>query len=532
MLFETTYCTYAETGYFSRLVVDYLSGEKSLEPFYAFMPDIDGVNQAIAKRSEFPVDRKLLVKELRNAYADLPVSDLVSRNIESLLEENTFTICTAHQPNIFTGHLYFIYKIIHAIKLSRELNTSMPDKHFVPIYYMGSEDADLNELGSVSVMGSVYTWKTNQKGAVGRMRVDEEFIEIIDAISKEYSGLPFANEVIDLLKRNYPMGRTVEQCTIHLLNEMFGKYGLLVFMPDNPLYKNECKSLIRDELLNGFSQKLLHQTLQEFPADYPLQTKGREINLFYLKGNIRERIEKVEAGFEVVNTDIKFSHDQMISELEDYPERFSPNVVLRPLFQEKWLPNVTFVGGGGELAYWLELKRIFQHANVFYPVLLLRNSFAVADKETSLMINELALESQQLFLPEDELAELLIRKISDNEIDLDHQQIQLKNLYDEIGMAAEKIDPTLQQHVNALHHKASKRLYYLQKKMLKAEKTKHQVMLLKLKTIKMHLFPGDSLQERVNNYFDYHAKYGTTFLEELLQHSKATDSFFCFLSQK
>ena len=514
------------------MVSDYLSGEKALEPFFNFRPDIDGINQAITERSKFPVNRKMLVEELKLVYDDLLRTELVSTNIESLLKENTFTVCAAHQPNIFTGQLYFIYKILHAIRISETLNLLHPDKHFVPIYFMGSEDADLNELGNITVMGNFFKWKTNQKGAVGRMIVDEALIEMIDAMSKEYSDLPFVNEVIDLLKRNYPTGRSIEQCTLQLLNELFGKYGLLVFMPDNPSYKNECKSLIRDELLNGFSQQLLQQTLQEFPADYPIQTKGRELNLFYLKDNIRERIEKVEEGFEVVNTEIKFSHDQMISELEDYPERFSPNVVLRPLFQEKWLPNVAFVGGGGELAYWLELKRIFQHANVFYPVLLLRNSFAVADKETSLMIKELALESQQLFLPEDELAELLIRKISDNDIDLDHQQIQLKNLYDEIGMVAEKIDPTLQQHVNALHHKASKRIYYLQKKMFKAEKTKHQDLLLKLKAVKMQLFPSDSLQERVNNYFDYHAKYGNAFLEELLQHSKATDSFFGFLSHK
>ena len=531
-MFESTYLSYRSTGYFSKLIIDYLAGEKSLEPFYEFKPNETGIKEAINKRADFPVDRKLLVDQLKQTYDGLTIHPLVNQNIDALLSESTFTICAAHQPNIFTGHLYFIYKIIHAIKLSEELNATIPNKHFVPVYFMGSEDADLNELGSVTFKGNSYKWNTNQLGAVGRMKVDEELIKLINEFEKKSSNDPFIVVVADLLKKSYLPGQTIEKSTLLLLNEMFGKYGLIVFLPDNSSFKNQCQSVFHKELSTGFSQQLINQIAQEFPEEYPLQTKGRPINLFYLKDNIRERIEKDENGYQVVNTNLSFTHEQIIEELKKYPERFSPNVILRPLFQEICLPNIVFIGGGGELAYWLELKRIFQHANVFYPVLMLRNSFAIAEKETSLLTKELALQPQQLFLPESELAELLVRKISHNNLDLDQQQVQLKGLYDEIASIAAKIDATLQQHVNALHHKANKRILYLQKKMLKAEKNKYQEILLKLQKIKAQLFPNGSLQERVDNYFDFHAQHGVAFLEELMQHSKAINADFCFLTQK
>ena len=531
-MFDSTYYTYGSTGYFSKLIVDYLAGEKSLEPFYAFKPDWEGINDAIKNRSEFPVNRTLLVDQLKKSYEGLETHQRVHQNIDALLSESTFSVCTAHQPNIFTGHLYFIYKIIHAIKLSEELNATIPNKYFVPVYFMGSEDADLNELGAVTIKGKSYKWNTNQQGAVGRMMVDEELISFIDQFEKQYSNDAFGAEVTALLKKNYELGHSIEKATHQLLNELFGKFGLVVFLPDNGFYKNQCQAIFKEELISGFSQQLIDQTVQVFPDDYPIQTKGRPINLFYLKDNFRERIEKIETGYQVVNTSIRFTTEQMIEELNQYPERFSPNVILRPLLQEICLPNIAFIGGGGELAYWLELKSIFQHANVFFPVLLLRNSFTIAEKETSQLIHELDLQPHRLFLPEAELAEILIRKVSENNLDLDQQQIQLKKLYDEIALIAGAIDATLHQHVEALHHKANKRIYYLQKKMLKAEKNKHQVLLLKLKEIKSQLFPGDSLQERVNNYFDYHAKYSEGFLEELMLHSKSIDSFFCYLEEK
>ena len=145
------YINYQQTGYFSKLVTDYISGNKLLQPFYKHPVSLQGIKSAIAERKKYPTDRQLLVDALTKQYASIETSGKVKANIDKLLLQNTFTITTAHQPNIFTGPLYFIYKILHAIKLAASLAVQIPDSDFVPVYYMGSEDADLDELGHVFI---------------------------------------------------------------------------------------------------------------------------------------------------------------------------------------------------------------------------------------------------------------------------------------------------------------------------------------------------------------------------------------------
>src|SRR5690606_8891268 len=141
----------------------------ALRPFYTHDVSVEGIAAAIEARKAFPVDRKLLTEELFKQYENTPTAPEVKNNIESLLLENTFTVTTAHQPNLFTGYLYFIYKILHVIKLCETFKERFPGNHFVPVFFMGSEDADLDELGKVYMEGEKIVWDTQQRGAVGRM---------------------------------------------------------------------------------------------------------------------------------------------------------------------------------------------------------------------------------------------------------------------------------------------------------------------------------------------------------------------------
>jgi len=135
---KASFLTYAQTGCFSTTVLDYVLQSPSIKPFYNHPVSIAGMKAAIEQRKKYPTDRKLLVTIIKKQYSCLEVSKLVAANIESLANENTFTITTAHQPNIFTGPLYFIYKILQVAKLAEQLKSSFPENNFVPVYYMGS----------------------------------------------------------------------------------------------------------------------------------------------------------------------------------------------------------------------------------------------------------------------------------------------------------------------------------------------------------------------------------------------------------
>jgi len=527
MQYTTSYQSYESTGLFSKLVIDYLADDEKVKPLYEHRPDLKGIEGAIKTKSQSIINRAVLVSELKKQYDSVTTSKKVTRNIDLLLNENVFTICTAHQPNLFTGHLYFIYKIIHAIKLAEELNQQFADYSFVPVYYIGSEDADLEELGSVHIDGVDYKWNTQQKGAVGRMIIDDELIFMLNEIENQLMHQKFGKEIVSQIKACYSKGKSIHQATFELVNSLFQEYGLVIFIPDNADLKSLFKEVMKKELTEKFSHQSLQESVREMEKDYKIQTVGRDINLFYLKDDIRERIEFNENQYQIVNTDIVFTKEEILNELVLYPERFSPNVVLRPLYQELILPNVAFIGGGGELAYWLEFKNIFTSTDLPYPVLILRNSFTILESDIENKIKELGLVLSDFYKSTDELfAQLLIKK-SENQLELNDAKNKVAQLYSEIKSTVSLIDQTLSIHTEALHAKALKKIIALEKKMLRAEKRKHKHLLSQIEEIKAILFPKGILQERVENLLSMYAKYGDAFMKSIYESSKPLDNQFC-----
>ncbi|HYM94636.1 MAG TPA: bacillithiol biosynthesis cysteine-adding enzyme BshC, partial [Chitinophagaceae bacterium] len=365
MDFISTRIPYRQTGYFSKTVLDYIDHAAPLKPFFTHSPSLQGIQKAINARKKLPVDRKTLVIELKKQYEAVPLTDAVQKNIESLLSDNSFTITTAHQPNIFTGPLYFIYKILHAIKLAENLKNSYSDYNFVPVFYMGSEDADIDELGHIYLGGEKIEWKTKQTGAVGRMKVDKEFIKLITEIEGQLSVLPNGDEIISLAKKCYTENTLIQDATFAFLNTLFGEYGMIILIPDNAELKKQMIPVFEDDLVNQTASGIVERSVEKLQkAGYKVQANPREINLFYLKDNIRERIIKQHSVFNVQHTTLKFTEEQIKKELRDHPDRFSPNVILRGVFQETILPNLMYIGGGGEIAYWLQLKELFENYKI------------------------------------------------------------------------------------------------------------------------------------------------------------------------
>lgn len=509
-----------------------MEGDPALHGFYQYSPNREGLTKAIIDRSKTKTDRALLVNVLRHQYAGLELNEKVASNIDKLMNPNTYTICTAHQPNVLTGYLYFIYKILHVIKIADELNDTADDAYFVPVYYMGSEDADLNELGTVFINGVCYQWKTNQQGAVGRMEIDDAFIFFLKEIQVEIEKAPQGKTVMALLFSCYQKGNTIQQATLNLVNQLFGKFGLLVLIPDHPLLKTTFKKVMEEELTSQSSYQMLQNTLATFPGQYRAPAKGRPINLFYLRNNTRARIEKKDQKFVIVDTAIEFSQNEILQELQLYPERFSPNVILRPLFQEMVLPNVIFVGGGAELGYWMELKNIFQHYDIPYPLLLLRNSFVIIDKIDAEKISNLKLEPIELFQDNHLIIDRIFLNQKNTNLPLGIQKQELASVYSRISEIAKAADVTLEKHVLALQAKAVKKMEQLEKKMLRAERKKFKSELEIIQGLKSNIMPSQELQERADNFFWLAARYGLDILDSLYFSSRSFNQEFCIMVEQ
>lgn len=520
---------YDQTNSFSRIVLDYLQGAAALRPFYAAPPTTEGLAQVLEGRSTHQVNREVLVSALQLQYANLDTHPAVMQNIAALQDDRTYTICTAHQPNLFTGPLYFLYKILHAIRLAAELNEAHPGHRFVPVYYMGSEDADLEELNHFSIQGKRYTWQTAQKGAVGRMVSDAGIQQIIHEVEGQLAPFAHGQEITAMLRRHFAKGSTIQQATFGLVNELFGSLGLVVLIPDNAQLKALLLPLFEQELFAPVSGGLVSDTSEKLAAHYNVQAHPREINLFYLEGDIRERIIRDGDDFVVNNTALRFSAEEMKALIQQHPERLSPNVILRGIFQESILPNVAFIGGGGELAYWLQLKDLFAHYGVSFPVLVLRNSFLLLEKKWQDRVARLGLTITDCFHKTDAIVNLLARRHAENPLTLNGKLEQAEALFESIRNQASAVDPTLSAHVAALKTSSIKKLQVLEQKMLRAEKRKHADSRRQIEAIRQQLFPGDGLQERVDSFMYYYAVHGPQLISDLYQASGGLQQQFTIL---
>ena len=529
---KAEFISYQQTGYFSKIITDYLSQNTSIKIFYQHPGSLLGIKDAIASRKKIITNRKVLVEQLEQQYLSIETSAAVKHNISALQQENTFTICTAHQPNIFTGHLYFIYKIIHTIKLADALNRYLPENKFVPVFYVGSEDADLEELGEVFINGEKYTWETKQTGAVGRMLVDDELLKILKKIKGQVEVEPFGKEVIGIVQECYTKGRTIQDACFCLVNKLFGDHGLIVLLPDNAELKKQMITVFEDDIFQNTPSEIVNKTTAHLGEFYKVQAHPREINLFYLKDNIRNRIVEHKSIYKIHDTAIQFTKEELKNELENHPERFSPNVILRALYQETILPNLVFVGGGGELAYWLELKDMFAHYNIPYPVLILRNSFSLINEKINSLIQKLSFTYTDIFKPEYDLVTDIVRKNSSHQLSLEKEKQLIVSVYQGMKTSVNEIDATLVKHVEALQAKLLKTLDKLEGKLLRAEKKRFESQQKQVRKLKANLFPNNSLQERVENFMPFYAKWGKGFIKLIYDNSLIFEQEFCIIKEE
>jgi bacillithiol synthase len=530
-VFQSQYIPYSETGKFTKIILDYVAGANDVKDFYEHEVGFDGIKASIHERKKFNTNRQLLVEQLQIQYKNINDSDSVKANIHALSNEDTFTICTAHQPNIFTGHLYFIYKILHTVKLADDLKKQLPQYNFVPVFFMGSEDADFEELNHIIIDGKKYVWNTKQTGAVGRMKVDDNLLKLIIEIEGRLSIEKYGKEIIDVLRKSFQKNSSIEQATFLFVHHLFKNYGLVVFLPDNASLKKEMLQVFEEDIFENISSQIVSKTSQGLSEKYKVQAHPREINLFYLKDTIRNRIVQTNDGFVVHDTDIVFRKNELKDELKNYTERFSPNVILRGLFQEMILPNIAFIGGGGEIAYWLELKDLFVHYNVPYPVLIVRNSFLIIEKKFNKLIEKQHLLSTDLFKGEEALINEIVIRHTNHRLQLDEEKFQIQQVYYSIKKLVKEIDVTLGQHAEALETRTIKKLSALEKKMLRAEKRKFEDQKNQLSKVFSLLFPHGNLQERIENFMFFYSKWGNEFFDMLYKNSLTFEQEFCVIEE-
>ncbi|WP_179018484.1 bacillithiol biosynthesis cysteine-adding enzyme BshC [Winogradskyella forsetii] len=512
---------FRETNYFSNFICDYLDQNPELKDFYHRFPNLENFEAQIEeKRQSDHVSeshRKILVNTLKSQYKNFETSDLTAEHIELLNSENTFTITTGHQLNLFTGPLYFLYKIISTINLTKQLKETYPNYNFVPIYWMASEDHDFEEINYFNFKGKKIQWNSKQTGAVGHFNT-EGLDDVFNVISSEFGAGKNAEQLKAWFKEAYLNHNNLANATRYLANELFADYGLVILDADDRDLKRLFVPQMKKELVEQVAFETVSETNKKLEdLELKIQVNPREINLFYIKDGLRERIVNIVDEFQVLDTDISWNKRELLKHLDESPERFSPNVIMRPLYQEVILPNLCYIGGGGEMIYWLQLKSNFEAQNVTFPMLLLRNSVLVKSEKQAEKQEKLNISDKDLFLDRHAFINKKVRKISNIDIDFSEQIQHLKSQFKHLFELAEQTDKSFYGAVKAQEVKQIKGLKHLEKRLLKAQKRKLADQIERSTELQEQLFPNQSLQERTINFSELYLEYGEDLIPALIK---------------
>jgi bacillithiol biosynthesis cysteine-adding enzyme BshC len=534
-MFETDYLSYRETNCFSELICDYLEKRPEIAEFYGRYPSIENFGPQIdQKRSFSQATRAILVNSLQAQYKRLnkPKQSItpVLGNIEKLSSTNTFTVTTGHQLNIFTGPLFFIYKIIGTIKLASKLREHYPEYNFVPVYWMATEDHDFDEIKFINLYGGRLTWDRESGGPVGRL--DNTGLALLIDELKEHLGPGTNNEVLtELFKRAYGAHDNLADATRYLVTELFGAHGLVCIDGDDRDLKKLMIPYFEKELLESKTYVPVHDTTEKLEELHFKQVQPRSINLFYIKNGLRERIEKRKDRWMVLNTEFSFNQDEINEELASHPERFSPNVITRPLYQEVILPNLAYIGGGGELAYWLQLRSMFEEMAVPFPLLILRNSVLWVKHKYHRKLNKLEIPVKGLFQPLHEIKKQYVSERAPVKPSLTPYEEKLQRIFDELEEVANLTDDSMLGAVNAQRAKQLKGLENLRKKLIRAEKRRRSDEMEQIERLYLALFPAHSLQERHDNLSVFYSQYGDRFMKTLFDNLDPLDFRFTIIKE-
>jgi len=509
---------FQEVPQFSAKDIAYATGTDALKPFYKYPVTMESFAKVIEDRKAIPVNRQVLVESLRRQYAGLATTELVKANIEALLSENTFTIITAHQPVLFTGPLYYIYKIISTIRLVENLSKTYPDYQFVPVFISGSEDHDFDEINHTHLFGRSVSWQNDEKGACGMMStasLSTPLAELKTILGNDDR----AQRAYQLIEAAYTGHQTYGAASQALVNSLFADLGLVVVNMNDVALKRLFIPYLEREIFEHFSHPYVTATQKELDqVGFGNQAYARDINVFYLREQIRARIEQDGDHYQVVDTDYRFSTEALKQEIHEHPEHFSPNVVLRPIYQEVIFPNLAYIGGGGELSYWLERKRQFEAFGLNFPMLIRRNSALWVDKGSAKKLQKTGLHINDLFEETEALLKHYVTENTENEINLKAEKAAIEEVLTRIATKATEVDPSLKGKVMAENAKIIKTIEQLEGRLMKAEKDRFEVALNQIRKLKEKLFPNNGLQERHENFLALYIRYGKDFFEILKGH--------------
>lgn len=383
----------------------------------------------INKSKDFKQEQRIILSKVIQERIGENAHARQLENITKLLDPDSVTVTTGQQLHPFLGPLFVWSKIMSAVDLSVRYEAKF-GRPVIPVYWMATEDHDFEEIENVPFLGKTYQWKTEQTGAVGQF--DTEGIQNLkDQIKADFTEDLALHEFLDQYASHYQEGVSLSKASTALVNEWFGHLGVLPLDPNDKKLKQSAKDIFFREI-NGINQAACERQNNLLKSEgLPVNIGARNTRLFYLSDNQRLRIDEVDGTFHTQNAAKKWTAEELKKEIDLHPDRFSPNVLLRPIYQQYILPNMAYVAGPSEYLYWLQLPELFKVNELSIPKLHLRVLSTVTTANQRKKKQQLSIAPGDWFLPLDKL-QIQLQNNDPKAKKLREQVIELSNLLDDV----------------------------------------------------------------------------------------------------
>ena len=517
-----------DTPFSSELVRDYIESEK-LNSFFSYKNQLDNYKKIIKKRSSFPLKKRdLLYNVLNSQYNGISDIGSVLDSIEKLKNKNTFTVTTGHQLCLNTGPLYFIYKILHTIKLCVELSKTYKEFNFIPVFWMASEDHDFEEIKSFETYSNKYQIASNDDDSCTGKIKPLHVTKILEEINKNFDGKPFKNDIYDLFASSYSKNLSLAESTRKIVHTLFKDYGLVIIDADDKQFKKSFKNYFIDEAENFSTNSFVSETIKKLTKLYrnkiKIQVNPRDLNLFLIKHKKRYRLKFSNGKYHLVGSNISYKKDEIINKIKNNSEELSPNVILRPLYQEYLLPNLSYVGGNAEISYWLQLKSLFNYHKISFPILVVRNSFILLNRREVESIKKYNMDITDFLDSRDSFLRKIVKNNIENDISLENEKNIIKNLNEDLIKKIADIDANLKTSIKSIEAKQISLMNLLEKKIIKSQKVKVKNIINTLEKIYNKIYPDGLFQERKINFSEFYSYKGKELIDIIYQSTSPFDN--------
>jgi len=499
---------YSETDIFNTLTNDFVNKSSDLFTFINKFPSLENFEEIISQKSLEKINRDALVSCLKKQNKNFKISKETSNNINSLSSKNTFTITTGHQLCLFTGPLYFAYKVIGCINLCQKLKKTYPKYNFVPMFWLASEDHDIDEVSTININGKNLKWETDFQGPSGLAKVNN-FSDHVEKVINCFGNQALSEGFKEIFFNSYLENEDLSGATLSMLNKLFGKYGLVCIDANVPELKRRLVKLAENDIKTKKYTDILKKTSKQLASKYHNQVNVSDDNFFAIRD--RERIKVTKENF---------------YEIKDISKEISPNVLFRPIYQELILPNIGYIGGPAEIAYWMQLRGVFSEIDLTFPILILRNSLFVIDKKMKVNLSKLNLSADKFLKNLNDIEKKII--IAENNFDeLNNENKEIEKIFDAIKLRFKELH--LDESINSEYQKANKSIKKISKKIIRGLKKRNEILINRVEYLRNRFTPKNSLQERNDSFIQYYAVYGENFMKMLKDNLNPLDNNFLFL---